>query len=119
MTETESLSNGWSCNRCKKLNMNEITVTIEGNKNMNHIYKSKIKPILELCDDCAIHDFKIQILKNEIGEKKEVIKSLNKEISYHKEMLKRFNEKLNLEWENYSDLGLGLELGLGLGLGLG
>ena len=55
-----------------------------------------------LCEDCLNNNYKIEILKNEIGEKKDIIKSLNKELLYQKDMLKRFNEKLlNLEWSDY------------------
>ena len=47
-------------------------------------------------------NYKIEILTNEIEDKKDYIKTLSKELLYHKEMLKRFKEKLlNLEWEDF------------------
>jgi hypothetical protein len=49
-------------------------------------------------------DFALEILNDEIREKKEIIKSLKKELFYHNDILKEYNKKLlSIEWENYQD----------------
>lgn len=103
MSKTETISNlqHWSCKRCQKT-VRDVTVTITGSSDSNTIFISKINPLLELYEDCNMNNFKIDILNDEIREKKEIIKGLTKELRYHKDILKRYNEKLlNLEFKDF------------------
>jgi hypothetical protein len=104
-------NSGKWCKKCK-MPIQEVFIDIKSNANSD-IYKIKIEEMMLMCDDCLNNNYKLEILKNEIGEKKDIIKSLNKEllyiyiyniyILYQKDMLKRFNEKLlNLEWSDYT-----------------
>ena len=94
-------NSGKWCKKCK-MPIQEVFIDIKSNENTD-VYKIKIEELMLLCEDCQNNNYKIEILKNEIGEKKDIIKSLNKELLYQKDMLKRFNEKLlNLEWSDYT-----------------
>ena len=96
-------NSGKWCKKCS-LPIQDVFIDIKSNANTD-IYKIKIDEMMLLCDVCLNKNYKIEILSNEIEDKKDYIKTLSKELLYHKEMLKRLNEKLlNLEWDNYTDI---------------
>jgi len=95
-------NSGTWCKKCKKPN-EEVFIDIKTNES-TEIYKMKIEKIMLLCNDCLNKDFVLEILNDNIREKKEIMKSLKKELFYHNEILKEFNKKLlSIEWENYQD----------------
>jgi hypothetical protein len=101
MNTTNLNNSGKWCFKCEKPILDEIFIDIKSNCNVI-IYENKITEMLSLCSDCQANKYKMEVLRNEIADKKQLMQTLKRETLYHKELLKNLNESLlSLEWQDF------------------